>query len=297
MNRATCSHCGKSYTIEDHLAGKTVRCKSCGKPFAVPAPQPTPAPQSSPAPQPTPALQPTLDDRGFRGPLDHLIAATPSTAALEAAPPLAGPTAWNVALAPPAPARAQPFDLLLGFCRAYVWALVDLAVLAFFGLFGYFLMRFSPEATVLVGLPLVVLAGLGLVVILGGIGLWMLRSTSETFGSMMRVADASDVFWLLISPTYFGYRVGAKARDAQLYDRQSSRKKKDSEGSGVMGGVVRICVLPLVATIGFVGGAYLHGPARPAPAVPPARPIPGPHHAPMPPFRNWPPNPGRPPGR
>jgi HEAT repeat protein len=33
--RSTCSNCGRIYTLGDHLAGKTVRCKECGATFEV----------------------------------------------------------------------------------------------------------------------------------------------------------------------------------------------------------------------------------------------------------------------
>ena len=39
-----CSHCQRSYTTSEQLAGKTVKCKNCGQPIKIPsAPPPSPA--------------------------------------------------------------------------------------------------------------------------------------------------------------------------------------------------------------------------------------------------------------
>ena len=35
-----CATCGQEYNIDEKLAGKKVKCKTCGRPFAVPVPAP-----------------------------------------------------------------------------------------------------------------------------------------------------------------------------------------------------------------------------------------------------------------
>ena len=40
---ATCPHCGKHYTLNDSMAGKKGRCKTCGQVFAIPHPHEPPA--------------------------------------------------------------------------------------------------------------------------------------------------------------------------------------------------------------------------------------------------------------
>ena len=49
-----CAQCGKSYTLDDSLAGKQAKC-SCGTQMTVPAPSPAPAVPSPPPAAPMPA--------------------------------------------------------------------------------------------------------------------------------------------------------------------------------------------------------------------------------------------------
>ena len=54
-----CAQCGKSYTLDDSLAGKQAKC-SCGTEMTVPAPSAAPAPPAAPSPfaEPVPGQLP-----------------------------------------------------------------------------------------------------------------------------------------------------------------------------------------------------------------------------------------------
>jgi hypothetical protein len=69
----SCPHCGKQYTVLDHLAGRRARCSSCNREMAVPS-RMTQGPDVSPVPPPIPvaarsrippAVLPTNEGRRF----------------------------------------------------------------------------------------------------------------------------------------------------------------------------------------------------------------------------------------
>ena len=39
--KTNCPHCGQHFEVEEELAGRSVECSSCGKPFTISAPEPT----------------------------------------------------------------------------------------------------------------------------------------------------------------------------------------------------------------------------------------------------------------
>ena len=85
---ATCTHCGKTYTLEDALAGRKARCKVCKEVFAIPAVRPKPDevtpggvpifrhPQQRPTPAPeVPSVTPY--DRQITRHIERTIGAAP----------------------------------------------------------------------------------------------------------------------------------------------------------------------------------------------------------------------------
>ncbi len=55
-----CLQCGKSYQTPDNLAGKTINCRACGAPMAVPGGAPVAAPVPAPVPHVQPASLPSF---------------------------------------------------------------------------------------------------------------------------------------------------------------------------------------------------------------------------------------------
>lgn len=39
--KTNCPHCGQHFEVDEELAGRSVECSSCGKPFTISAPEPT----------------------------------------------------------------------------------------------------------------------------------------------------------------------------------------------------------------------------------------------------------------
>jgi hypothetical protein len=65
-----CTQCGKSYTLDDSLAGKQAKC-SCGTEMTVPAPSAAPAPPAAPSPfaEPVPGQLPPAAPSPFAEPV------------------------------------------------------------------------------------------------------------------------------------------------------------------------------------------------------------------------------------